>query len=198
MQRWVTGAWLCRHRDRASLAAPAQFMAQGAANMGYNISANTWAQLVKHGPDTIKWALGRKGPPTRNSKVLSDIERFMAKHRSEGFASLAPQLLLLRNSKKPATSPDSVVQGHGVGSGTGGSGSIRCRSRTTISNLYGTFIDEYLTAWISLSGNAAGRNCLVAEIVKTASACADILESDAVPLTAVKQLRRLRQEEPGG
>ena len=50
------------------------------------------------------------------------------------------------------------------------SGSRRA-SRTTISNLYGMFyIDEYLSTWISLSGNAGGRKRLVAEIIKAASA----------------------------
>ena len=58
--------------------------------------------------------------------------------------------------------------------------------RTFINNLYGGFIDEYLSTYKSLSGQAGARNKLVAEIMAAAKTRI-ALGSEGVQAKAVKK-----------
>ena len=140
-----------------------------------------WAKLLGHSPDTIKRAKGLVAgvAATSNGKVISDIENFMVKHRSDSFTSL-PALIVteeVKAKKGKGKMPIPITPESGPNDSP--------RIRVNISKAYGQFIDEYLDTFISLSGNAAGRKRLVTEIMKTAESRAESLQSTDVKADSV-------------
>ena len=109
------------------------FREHASAAVNRTISKNDLASLVKHGPYTIKRALGEAGVnPPRNMKVISDLEAFMAKMYAEQFRNLDARLAVVMRKRKKASPPE-----------TEGDEEPSKRSRTSLSKLGKEFIDYY-------------------------------------------------------
>ena len=134
------------------------FREHASAAVNRTISKNDLASLVKHGPYTIKRALGEAGvSPPRNMKVISDLEAFMAKMYAEQFRNLDARLAVVMRKRKKASPPE-----------TEGDEEPSKRSRTSLSKLGKEFIDYYLDTYRALSGDTHGRNRLYKTIYDTA------------------------------
>ena len=143
------------------------FREHASAAVNRTISKNDLASLVKHGPYTIKRALGEAGvSPPRNMKVISDLEAFMAKMYAEQFRNLDARLAVVMRKRKKASPPE-----------TEGDEEPSKRSRTSLSKLGKVFIDYYLDTYRALSGDTHGRNRLYKTIYDTALTREESLDS---------------------
>ena len=155
------------------------FREHASAAVNRTISKNDLASLVKHGPYTIKRALGEAGvSPPRNMKVISDLEAFMAKMYAEQFRNLDARLAVVMRKRKKASPPE-----------TEGDEEPSKRSRTSLSKLGKEFIDyyryrsryrhryRYRFRYRSLSGDTHSRNRLYKTIYDTALTREESLDS---------------------
>ena len=88
----------------------------------------------------------------------------MDTHRSDSFTSLAGLLAFKQMKKAKKNGTPIPLPTSNLADMTPGARS----PRTFINNLYGGFIDEYLSTYKSLSGQAGARDKLVAEIMEAA------------------------------